>query len=322
MHCTHPLPSLFVSHGSPMLALEPGSTGPFFARLGRGIDEVFGRPRAIVVVSPHTAARRPVLLPSETHHAIHDFSGFPEALYRLRYEPPGSPALGDRASALFDAAGIAHDRSGEPGLDHGIWSVLRFAWPAADVPVLPVALAPEASPAEQWAVGEALAPLRAEGVLVVASGSLTHNLRLVMRGAQGGGIGSAGGTGGGGGDGTAFDAEAVAEIEPCRAFRLWIAERIAAADREALLDYRARAPHAALMHPSDEHWLPFYIAAGAAGLGGLGGARRLHDAVTYGCLAMDAYAFGASAAALDEAMQAGLQRVATTNPAAAPAPAH
>jgi 4,5-DOPA dioxygenase extradiol len=279
------LPSLFVSHGSPMLALDPGSTGPFFERLGRTIDVRFGTPRGIVIVSPHTSARRPVLLPSATHHAVHDFSGFPEALYRLRYEPPGSPELGEQVSRLFDAGGIAHDRSVEEGLDHGIWSVLRFAWPAAEVPVLPVALAPYASPAEQWAVGAALAPLRREGVLVIGSGSLTHNLRLMVRTHPGEGA----------------DAQAVPEIEPSRAFRQWIADHTSAGDREALLDYRARAPHAALMHPSDEHWLPFYIAAGA---GGLAGSRRLHDALTYGCLAMDAYAFGDGAAALHDALKA------------------
>lgn len=279
------LPSIFVSHGSPMLAIDPGSTGPFFERLGRSVDARFGRPRAIVIVSPHTAARRPVLLPSASHHAVHDFSGFPDALYRLRYEPPGSPALGEQVSGLFTDAGIAHDRSCEPGLDHGIWSVLRFAWPDADVPVLPVALAPHASPAGQWAVGAALAPLRRDGVLVVGSGSLTHNLRLMIRTAGGAGA----------------DAESVPEIDASRAFRDWVAARTAAGDREALLDYRAQAPHAALMHPTDEHWLPFYIAAGA---GGVAESRRLHDALTYGCLAMDAYAFGEGSAALDESLHA------------------
>jgi 4,5-DOPA dioxygenase extradiol len=101
--------------------------------------------------------------------------------------------------------------------------------------------------------------------------------------------------------GSRDDAESIPEIEPSRAFRQWVADRTAAGDREALLDYRTRAPHAALMHPSDEHWLPFYIAAGAGGVAQTG---RLHDALTYGCLAMDAYAFGDEAAALDQALKA------------------
>jgi len=273
------LPALFVSHGSPMLALEPGRTGPFLQRLGAAIDRRFGLPRAILAVSPHTAARRPVVLDSATHHAVHDFGGFPPALYELRYAPAGDPALAERVLRRLAEAGIDADRSDEAGLDHGIWSVLRFAWPNADVPVLPLALAPQQSPVAQWALGAALAPLRDEGVLLLGSGSLTHNLRLLFGGTR--------------------PAEDAAEIAESRAFRDWVAARVASGDREALLDYRAKAPHAALMHPTDEHWLPFYIAAGA---GGLAGARRLHDDVTYGSLAMDAYAFGPGAAALQQAL--------------------
>ncbi|WP_428419872.1 dioxygenase family protein [Methylibium sp.] len=279
-----PLPALYVSHGSPMLALEPGTTGPFFQRLGRAIDTHFGRPKAIVVVSPHTAARMPLVLGSAAHHAVHDFGGFPPALYELQYSPPGAPALGQRVSGLLAARGIATQPSDEAGLDHGIWSVLRFAWPEADVPVLPIALAPQQTPAAQWALGAALAPLLADGVLVLGSGSLTHNLRLVFSGHR---LDAPGG-----GD--------LPEMAESRAFRDWVLGRSAARDRDALLDYRAQAPHAALMHPTDEHWLPFYIAAGAGGLDAPG--LRLHEAVTYGSLAMDAYAFGAGAQPLTQAL--------------------
>jgi 4,5-DOPA dioxygenase extradiol len=275
-----PLPALFVSHGSPMLALQPGATGPFLQRLGRAIDARFGRPRAIVAVSPHTAGREPVVHGSAEHHAVHDFSGFPEALYRLRYAPPGAPDLARRVQRLLAADGLATAMSDEAGLDHGIWSVLRFAWPEADVPVLPIALTPHQTPAAQWTLGAALAPLRDEGVLVLGSGSATHNLGLIFGAAR-----------------PAVDAP---EIPESRAFRDWIARRVQAGDREALLDYRARAPHAAFMHPSDEHWLPFYIAAGAGGLHTPG--VRLHDDVTYGCLGMDTYAFGDAAAGLQQAL--------------------
>lgn len=279
-----PLPALFVSHGSPMLALEPGRTGPFLQRLGAAIDRRFGRPRAIVVVSPHTAARAPVVLGSATHHAVHDFGGFPPALYELQYSPPGAPALAERVAGLLAAQGIAVQHSDEAGLDHGIWSVLRFAWPAADVPVLPLALAPQQSPAAQWALGAALAPLLADDVLVLGSGSLTHNLRLVFSGRRPDTPG--------GGD--------LPEMSESREFRDWVLGRSGARDRDALLDYRAQAPHAALMHPTDEHWLPFYIAAGAGGLDAPG--LRLHEAVTYGSLSMDAYAFGAGAQPLADAL--------------------
>lgn len=276
------LPALFVSHGSPMLALEPGRTGPFLERLGAAIERRFGRPAAILAVSPHTASRQPVLLGSATHHAVHDFSGFPRALYALRYDPPGAPALAARVRQILADAGLAVGASDEPGLDHGLWAPLRFAWPRADVPLLPLSLSlsRQQPPEAQWALGAALAPLADEGVLVLASGSLTHNLGLLFGGAP-----------------PANDAPEIAES---RAFRDWVAARVAAADREALLDYRRRAPHAAFMHPTDEHWLPFYIAAAA---GGLAGARRLHDEVVYGSLAMDAYAFGPGAAALEAALR-------------------
>lgn len=275
------LPALFLSHGSPMLAIEPGATGAFLRRLGPAVERAFGRPKAIVAVSPHTSARAPVVLGSATHHAVHDFGGFPRELYELRYEPPGEPSLASDIEARLAGAGIAAQRhDDEAGLDHGIWSVLRFAWPDAGIPVVPLALAPQQSPQAQWRIGAALAPLAQRGVLVVGSGSITHNLGLVFR---------AGGQ-------PPTDA---AEIPESRAFRDWVAGRVAAGDREALLDYRAQASHAAYMHPSDEHWLPFYIAAAA---GGLDGAARLHDSVTYGVLGMDAYAFGPGSGALAGAL--------------------
>lgn len=296
------LPALFVSHGSPMLALEPGRTGPFLKRLGAVIDRHFGRPRAIVVVSPHTSATHPRVLGSATHHAVHDFGGFPAALYELQYSPPGAPALAERVNALLGAAGIAHGAEAGSGLDHGIWSVLRFAWPAADVPVLPIALAPQQPPAMQWGVGEALAPLRAEGVLVIGSGSLTHNLGL---------LGRAGQT-------VTAPSKDGPELPESRAFRDWVALAAARGDRAALLDYRRRAPHAALMHPTDEHWLPFYIAAGAGGLSAQQPGVRLHDAVTFGCLAMDAYAFGDGATTLADALANAPADALAAAPADAP----
>lgn len=281
---TAALPALFVSHGSPMLALEPGAAGAFMQRLGPAVERAFGRPRAIVVVSPHTSARAPIVLGSAAHHAVHDFGGFPRELYELQYSPPGDPLLAADVAARLAAAGIATQQiDDEPGIDHGMWSVLRFAWPDANVPVVPVALAPQQPPGAQWAIGEALAPLAAQGVLVIGSGSITHNLRLLFR---------AGGQ-------PPLDA---AEIAESRAFRDWVAERVEQGDRDGLLDYRARAPHAAYMHPSDEHWLPFYIAAGA---GGLEASARLHDSVTYGALGMDAYAFGPGSQALADVLSSG-----------------
>jgi len=273
------LPSLFVSHGSPMIAIEPVPASAFLARLGPVLDAAFGRPKAIVAVSAHSLTREPALLAAARHETVHDFGGFPDALYRLRYDAPGADGLAPRVAALVREAGLPIHVLPEGGLDHGIWIPLRMSYPEADVPILPLAFPPNWSPAQLFALGRSLAPLRDEGVLILGSGSMTHNLRMVFAGGR-----------------PPLDAPEIAESA---AFRQWFNERSAAADWPALLDYRAQAPHAALMHPTDEHLLPWYVAAGA---GHEGPARRIHASLTYGCLGMDAYAFGAPASALQAAL--------------------
>ena len=276
---TH-LPPIFLSHGSPMTSVEPGPAGVFWQALAPALQAVAQRPKAILAISAHSLMREPVLMAAARHSTVHDFSGFPEALYRLRYDAPGAPDLAPRVGSLVQAAGLPVHVSPEGGLDHGIWVPLRFAWPDADVPVLPLAFPPDWSPAQLYALGQALAPLTDEGVLVLGTGSITHNLRLVF----------------GRGGMPPLDTPEIAESA---AFRLWFASRSAAADTPALLDYRRQAPNAALMHPTDEHLLPFFVAAGAAGAGP---GVRLHDSLTYGCLGMDAYAFGAAAQGLKLAL--------------------
>ncbi|AKJ28039.1 dioxygenase [Caldimonas brevitalea] len=281
MSTAHTLPPLFVSHGSPMIALEPGATGAFFTRLGRTLDASFGCPRAILAVSAHTAARRPVLLAAPRHHTVHDFGGFSDALYRLRYDAPGAPALAAEVARCLTAAGVGVEVQDAGGLDHGIWTALMHLWPEPEVPVLPLSLVADAAPDAQFAIGAALAPLAETGVLVLGTGSITHNLRLLSWGAGEGGP----------------------ERPESAAFRHWVYERGQARDWDALFDYRRQAPHAALMHPTDEHWLPFYVPAGAGGRAHA--PVRLHDAVTLGALGMDAYAFGPHAARLHEALELG-----------------
>ena len=274
------LPTLYLSHGSPMTALEPGAAGAFMQRLGPVIDATFGRPRAVLAVSAHTLVREPVLLAGARHEAVYDFYGFPDELYRLRYDAPGAPDVASRVQQLLAGAGVPVHRVDEGGLDHGIWTPMRWMYPQADVPVLPLGLVPTWTPRQLHAFGQALAPLADEGVLIVGSGSITHNLRMVF--------------------GSSRPPVDAPEVASSAAFRSWVAERAAAADWEALNDYRRQAPHAALMHPTDEHWLPWYPAGGAAGPAAAG--LRLHDSVTFGCLGMDAYAFGASAAHLAQAL--------------------
>jgi len=273
---------LFVSHGSPMTALQPREAGAFMQQLGRTLRQQHGLPRAILAVSAHSLTQEPVLMAAPRHEAVYDFGGFDPQLYTLRYDAPGAPGVADRVSELMAAAGIPMHRVAEGGLDHGIWTPLRFMFPDADVPVLPLAWPPQWSPAQLFVLGQALAPLAGEGVLILGSGSITHNLRRVF---AGGGL---------------HPPERAATPEST-AFRDWFASHGAAADWAPLLDYREQAPHAALMHPTDEHLLPFFVAAGA---GGKVPALRIHDSLVFGELGMDAYAFGPTAPALQAALKA------------------
>jgi len=279
---TNRLPTLYISHGSPMTALDGGAAGAFWRQLGPAVDAAFGRPKAVLVASAHSLTREPVLLGAARHEAIYDFGGFPDALYQLRYDAPGAPGLAARVAELLKTAGLPVHATEDGGMDHGIWTPLRSMYPDADVPVLPLAWPPNWSPAQLFALGRALAPLADEGVLVIGSGAITHNLRLW-----------AGGRG-------AIDAPEHAESA---AFRNWFMDRSAAHDWPALFDYRRQAPHAAHMHPTDEHLLPFFVAAGAAGADDAP-AVRVHGSVTWGHLGMDAYAFGDGAGALARALEA------------------
>ena len=274
---------VFLSHGSPMTALEPGPAGQFWRALGQVIDARVAAgesaPTAIVALSAHTLARRAVTLAAARHEAIHDFGGFPRALYELRYEAPGVPCLAPHVEQLLQWAGIEVEHADAGGLDHGIWVPLRSIRPQGDIPVLPVAFPPDRTPAQLFELGAALGSLVDEGVWIIGTGSITHNLRL--------GLPKSG---------------PVPEMPASAAFRAWFAGRSAARDRDALFHYRAQAPEAAFMHPTDEHLLPWFIAAGAGGLDDA--PIRVHASVAGGHLGMDAYAFGAHAPALARALEA------------------
>ncbi len=256
------LPALFVSHGAPTLALEPGPTRGFLAQLGSG----FERPKAILSVSAHWETAAPAVSRAQRPETIHDFYGFPEALYAMRYPAPGAPALAVRAAALLADSGFSVSADEERGLDHGAWVPLMLMYPHADIPVTQLAVQSRLGPGHHWRMGEALRPLRDEGVLIIGSGSVTHNLREFGR--------------------HAHDSPPPAWVSE---FNDWLHERVAAGDREALLNYRCLAPHAARNHPAEEHLLPLFAAAGAASPGIP--PRRLHAAYTYGVIGMDAWHF-------------------------------
>jgi len=265
----NPQPSLFISHGSPMMSLEPGPTAPFLQALGPAL----ARPDAIVVASAHWETDLPMVTGTNRPETIHDFYGFPEALYKLLYPAPGSPALAEDILSLLNDAGFKAAIDPRRGLDHGAWVPARLMFPAADIPTLQVSIQPDRDAAYHVRLGQALAPLRERNILVIGSGAITHNLRELDR--------------------SAIDAPPA----PFAArFDGWMRERVAEGDLDALLDYRARAPEAVRNHPTDEHLMPFYVALGAgmAADTAFPAHRLLHTATTYGALAMTAFAFGAA----------------------------
>lgn len=252
------MPTIFVSHGAPTLILGDTPARTFLASLGQQLP----RPRAIVAVSAHWDTDVPAVSLARQPETIHDFYGFPEALYRLRYAAPGAPDLAERVARLTGAAHDAHR-----GLDHGAWVPAMLGWPEADIPIFQLSVQPEQSPAHHIALGRKLSALRAEDILVMGSGSATHNLRALVRG---------------GGD---------SEPEPwAQEFDDWLADTVEKGDEAALADYRAQAPNAVDAHPTDEHLLPLHVAYGAAGAGACG--RALHRSFTLGNLSMASYAFG------------------------------
>lgn len=255
-------PTLFLSHGAPTMALQPGKAGAALRALGERLP----RPASLLVISPHWDTPKARVSSVGSPATIHDFYGFPAPLYELRYPAPGAPDLARRVSALLTGAGIECELDPERGLDHGAWSPLRFIYPDAGIPVTQLSLQSGLAPAQQYRIGAALAPLTGENVLIIGSGSMTHNLGEFR--------------------GSRYGDEPMPYV---REFQEWFATRLAAGELEALLDYRRQAPHAVRAHPEDDHLLPLYVALGAAG--SKAKSERLVDEVTYGFLAMDAYLF-------------------------------
>ena len=255
-------PVLFVSHGAPTLPMEPGETGAAWKKLG----EQMPRPSAILVVSAHWESHIPTVSRAVQPETIHDFSGFPAELYKLQYPAPGAPEMALSVMLSLHQAGIPAQLDEKRGLDHGAWVPLSLIYPLADIPVAQLSLQPDRDPAWHIELGKALRPLREQGVLIVGSGSITHNLRAIFKHPQGDPV-------------PGWVTE----------FRDWIAQKIEAGDMDALADYRAKAPHAVQNHPTDEHLLPLFVALGAAEQSD--SVRHLNSVMTYGLLAMDAWLF-------------------------------
>ena len=258
-----PLPTLFISHGSPRLAIDDSAARDFL----KGFARSLGKPRAIVIASAHFGTSRPAVVGDPQPGMIYDFGGMPE-LRRLVYPATGDPVGAVKVAGLLAAAGFVPAVMKERGYDHGTWVPLMLLYPDADVPVVQISVQPHLGPAHHVAVGRALTSLKDEEILVIGSGSATHNLEQFYSRRH------------------APDAPALAWVEQ---FGEWMHDKVEGGEVDDLLRYRTLAPYAAENHPTEEHLLPLFIALGA-GNGARG--KRIHASYRNGVLAMDTYAFG------------------------------
>jgi 4,5-DOPA dioxygenase extradiol len=255
------LPALFISHGSPMLLIEDSAARDFLSDFASSLP----RPRAIVIASAHFETGRPAVVGDAKPGMIYDFGGMPE-LRRLVYPAPGDPMVALKVAGLLEAAGLAPVVVQQHGYDHGTWVPLMLLYPDAGVPVVQLSVQPQLGPAHHVAVGRALASLKDEGFLVIGSGSATHNLKAFY---------------------SARHAPDAPPAEWVTDFTDWVHDKIEAGATADLVHYRTHAPHAIENHPTEEHFLPLFIALGA----GAGRGQRIHASTRNGVLAMDTYAF-------------------------------
>lgn len=254
-------PTFFISHGAPTFALEPGVLGPALSNLGQQLAGV----KAVLVVSPHWQTRHVRAMTSPRPETVHDFGGFPAALYALHYPVSGQPHYAAEAIRLLTQAGFVANADAQRGLDHGAWVPLRHLLPDADVSVFQVSMPHDLDPSSALALGRALAPIREQGVMIVASGGMTHNLYEFR---QSGSV------------------AANYAVE----FTHWIRQAVTRNDIERLLNYRQLAPHAQRAHPTEEHFLPLLVALGARSDQEI--VQVLDGGIDHGVLSMESYAWG------------------------------
>lgn len=258
-------PSLFISHGAPIFALQPGTLGGRLSAVGANLVGV----KAIAVISPHWQTANVRVMSGAAPATLHDFAGFPAPLYQLQYPAPGHPEFAREAAQMLGNAGLSVTLDETRGFDHGAWVPLMHMIPAADLPVFQISMPRWLNATEALAFGRCLMPLRAKGVMLVGSGSLTHNLTDLQP----------------------ADSDAA---DYTLAFSAWIGEALTANDTEGLLKYRELAPKAERAHPSEEHFLPLLFAYGARLEGEV--THMINGGTTFGVLSMDSYGWGLPAA--------------------------
>ncbi|KAA0548776.1 dioxygenase [Bacillus sp. BGMRC 2118] len=259
------LPSLFVAHGAPLLAIEDNEYTQFLQSLGKSLP----KPNAIVLFSAHWESPVQMLSEASDYSTIYDFGGFPEALYRIVYPAKGHLETAKDMEELFENAGVTYQVDTNRGLDHGAWVVLKKMYPDADIPVLSMSVNPNLTPEEQYKIGQSLQSLREKDVLVIASGGTVHNLRAVKMMSSNESV-----------DQWALD------------FDNWLAEHIEKWDTDSLFQYDKLAPAAEIAVPpyGNEHFIPIFYAMGAADQSKK--ASLLHRSYRYGNLSHSVWQFG------------------------------
>ncbi len=254
---------LFVPHGAPTFALNPGAAGAAMS----AITQKLPPPRAIVVVSPHWDTRIPTVGTATQLETIHDFYGFPQELYQMQYRATGCPEVAKEVVLALQAAGFEVNQDSEHGLDHGAWQPLRQMFPDADIPIVPLSMQMQGGPAHAYQIGQALSTLTDKNIWVIASGNITHNLR----------------------DWQVAASTSGQTPSYVHSFADWVEDKLKTHDVQALLNYRQLSADGRQAHPSEDHLLPLFVALGAAGHAAQ--PEAFYRGVSDYVIAMDGYAF-------------------------------
>ena len=258
------MPVLFLSHESPMLWDTPSVARDFLIQLAKDQDLNLPIPKAVLLVSAHWNTSEVTVSSAANPQVIYDFGGFPEHYYQIKYPAPGEPEIAKQIAGLGSKHGITVNIDETRGLDHAAWIPLGLIYPEANIPIVTLSVQPRASTNHHFQVGAMLRSLREQGVLIVGSGTATHNLGAFF-----------------GGKPPAINAPSESYAKE---FIAWIKDHIN--EPERMINYRKEAPNAAKTHPTSEHFLPLIVALGA---GHPDTGACVHETYNYGHFAMASF---------------------------------
>lgn len=259
-------PTLFISHGSPMMASEISSTSIFLSQLGKEL----ARPKAIVIFSAHFDLAADIVITSGQHpETIHDFYGFPKPFYDIQYKAPGAPLLAQEIASFFQKAGLKPILDSTQGWDHGVWIPLKLMYPKADIPIVQISINSQLGPQRNYLYGQLVSTLKDDNIMIIGSGGISHNLKEL------------------------FNRKPTENrVAMVTSFTDWVHEKLINKDIDALLNYEKEAPFAHFNHPTKEHFLPLFAALGSSDLSSdLTSVQRLHSDVEGDVLSLDTYLF-------------------------------